>query len=434
MKIPFINSDRTLTARVEAVIAASNDDTRSGPGSEEPLGLVALTDPEATLEYINYELPPLLFINFSDAHLDSFDLLGRMVADPWLNNGGVVAVYDGRETRRRIEDIPRTNILFSVAANELDNLLPKLLRVIRGNEHILFQRAMQQELVADLSGAFVLDLDVVIVSVYANLIANYLFNMGFLELGAKTQVGLCLTEMLINAIEHGICGITSEQKRQHLATGRPMQALIDERRRRPAIAQRRVVFSYDIRPAASEYVIRDEGEGFDWRPMLDRKRELDFLAEQGRGIWLTLNNVEHIAYNDRGNEVTLRIKHRVNASSFVPAAFSGSDVLECSPGDVVFRQGEESNFLYYVAEGEYRVEVNGVPVAVVTPADILVGEMSFLLKDRRSATVIANTPGRLIKISKQTFIDSLKSQPYYGLFLAKLLARRLYRASNRIGD
>jgi hypothetical protein len=433
MNIPFINTDRSLTARVETVLAALNSDAPSGPASDEPFGLVALTDPEATLEYINYELPPLLFINFSDAHLDSFDLLGRMVADPWLNNGGVIAVYDGNETRRRIEDIPKTNIVFSVAADELNSVLPKLLRVIRGNEHILFQRAMQQELVADLSGAFVLDLDVVIVSVYANLIANYLFNMGFLELDRKTQVGLCLTEMLVNAIEHGSCGITSEQKRQHLAKGLPMQALIDERRLSPRIAKRQVVFSYDIRPAESEYVIRDEGDGFDWRPMVDRNREMDFLAEQGRGIWLTLSNVEHIAYNDRGNEVTLRIKHRVNASSFVPAAFSGSEVLECNPGDVVFRQGEESNFLYYVADGEYRVEVNGVPVASVTPADILIGEMSFLLNDRRSATVIANTPGRLIKISKQTFINGLKSHPYYGLFLAKLLARRLYR-SDRSDD
>ncbi|MBI4082760.1 MAG: cyclic nucleotide-binding domain-containing protein [Candidatus Lambdaproteobacteria bacterium] len=434
MKIPFINTDLRLTERVEAVLGALNDGTPAGPGSEDPLGLVALTDPESTLEYINYELPPLLFINFSDAHLDSFELLARMVADPWLNNGGVIAFYDGGETRKRIEDVPKTNILFSVAADELEHVLPKLLRVIRGNEHILFQRAMQQELVADLSGAFALDLDVVIVSVYAKLIANYLYNMGFLELGAKTQVGLCLTEMLINAIEHGSCGITSEQKRQHLAKGLPMQALIDERRRCAAIAKRRVVFSYNIRPAASEYVIRDEGQGFDWRPLLDRTREMDFLAEQGRGIWLTLHNVERIAYNDRGNEVTLRIKHRVNASGFVPAAFSGSDFLQCSPGDVVFRQGEESNFLYYVAEGEYRVEINGVPVAKVTPADILVGEMSFLLQDRRSATVIANTPGRLIKISKQTFINSLKNQPYYGLFLAKLLARRLNRASTRIGD
>jgi CRP-like cAMP-binding protein len=53
--------------------------------------------------------------------------------------------------------------------------------------------------------------------------------------------------------------------------------------------------------------------------------------------------------------------------------------------------------------------------------------MSFLLEETRSATVIANTSGKLIKITKESLVNAIKKQPYYGMFLAKLLAQRLVR-------
>ncbi len=109
--------------------------------------------------------------------------------------------------------------------------------------------------------------------------------------------------------------------------------------------------------------------------------------------------------------------------------FRDNEIVAVQPDDVVFHQGEESDFLYYVADGEYRVEVNGRHVANITPHDILMGEMSFLLEESRSATVTANTPGKLIKISKEDFINIIKNQPYYGLFLSKLIAKRLHRLS-----
>ena len=142
---------------------------------------------------------------------------------------------------------------------------------------------------------------------------------------------------------------------------------------------------------------------------------------------MTMNMVAKIGYNDKGNEVTIAISHQQNTSNTVPLVFQDQETVDFQPEDLVFKQGEESNFLYYIAEGEYRVEVDDKQVAVITPADILMGEMSFLLQEIRSANVIANTPGKLIKISNINFVNSIKEQPYFGLFLAKLLAQRLYK-------
>ena len=65
-------------------------------------------------------------------------------------------------------------------------------------------------------------------------------------------------------------------------------------------------------------------------------------------------------------------------------------------------------------------------VSILTPNDLFIGEMSFLLNDRRSATILSVGHGKLIKIPKEAFLNLLRKNPHYGIFLSKLLAQRLY--------
>jgi len=67
----------------------------------------------------------------------------------------------------------------------------------------------------------------------------------------------------------------------------------------------------------------------------------------------------------------------------------------------------------------------------LTPDDIFMGEMSFLLSNRRSATVVSKGKSVLIRISKQDFVNLIKENPHYGIFLARLLAQRLARLNLR---
>jgi len=53
--------------------------------------------------------------------------------------------------------------------------------------------------------------------------------------------------------------------------------------------------------------------------------------------------------------------------------------------------------------------------------------MSFLLKNRRTATVKSLGAGVLIKIAKHEFLAGLKEKPHYSFFLSRLLAERLER-------
>lgn len=428
MKIPIISSNTALFQDIGEAFQALND-AISAEGTADHSGaysVLQLDSPDAAIEHINYQTPGLIVMDFASDGFDVFDVMGEIIADPWLNHGSIIALFDDAALENKIGELSSSNIIISLSHKDIPGLLPKVLRVVHDNRQILFQRAIQIDFVSSISGEFILEPDISIMSCYANLIANYLFNMGFVDAGAKGKISLTLVELLMNAIEHGTCGITSEEKTEYLEKHGSIHGLIAERVRDPEIAKKTITFEYEMNPEDSVYRIRDEGDGFDWKQFVDPESELDLLSFHGRGILLSVNSVDRVTYNDRGNEVTISINHRQNTTNTVPAVFQDQEVELFQPGDWVFREGEESDFLYYIAEGEYRVEVEGKQVATITPADILMGEMSFLLQEHRSADVVANTQGKLIKISSAALINSIKDQPYYGLFLAKLLAQRLY--------
>jgi CRP-like cAMP-binding protein len=67
--------------------------------------------------------------------------------------------------------------------------------------------------------------------------------------------------------------------------------------------------------------------------------------------------------------------------------------LNGKAGDVLTREGEKVDHLYYLAEGEARVVMTGSQVGTCRPGD-LIGEITVLSGETASATVILNTAAR----------------------------------------
>ncbi|MGK0290293.1 MAG: hypothetical protein ACI86H_001749 [bacterium] len=431
MKIPCINSDSQLQNKILAIFASINHQSwKRKTDSDKIYNILQIFEEKEAIDYINYQMPELVIVNFSDKEIDSMTVIAQVIADPWLNNCGLIGFYSDQETYEKINAIENANLLCFIKNTDVSYYLPKIIKILQENPHFLFQRSMQKAFITRMTGQFILDLDVALVPYYANLISNYLFNVGLLEAHVKNNISFVLVEMLTNAIEHGNCGITAEEKSEFLQKDFNIKKLINQKLKDPEVAKKRVYFQYEIHRHESIFTIRDEGKGFSWKKAL--KKDFDPLAEHGRGILISKEYVESIQYNDVGNEVELVVKHNSNAASALPAAFLDNEIISFDVDQVACRQGEESTYLYYIAEGEFRVEVNSRPVAVLNPEDMFVGEMSFLLQEKRSATVIANTPGKLIKISKESFISTIKEQPYYALFLSRLLAQRLQRVTRKV--
>ncbi|MGI9557056.1 MAG: cyclic nucleotide-binding domain-containing protein [Solirubrobacterales bacterium] len=90
------------------------------------------------------------------------------------------------------------------------------------------------------------------------------------------------------------------------------------------------------------------------------------------------------------------------------ATFATAEVYP--PEGVVVKEGGFANHLYAIEEGTARVEQGGELLAELGPGDYF-GERGLLTKDERSASVIATSELRLIKIEHWELSRMKKAMP-----------------------
>jgi DNA-binding response OmpR family regulator len=115
-----------------------------------------------------------------------------------------------------------------------------------------------------------------------------------------------LTELLLNAIEHGNLGITYEEK-SRMPSKQEWFDEIERRMKLPENEMKCVELRFERRPSQLVFTIRDEGNGFDWRRFMeiDPTRAFD---THGRGIVMARGlSFSTIEYRGRGNEVVATI-------------------------------------------------------------------------------------------------------------------------------
>ncbi|HTX71612.1 MAG TPA: cyclic nucleotide-binding domain-containing protein [Rectinemataceae bacterium] len=418
-KIPVVSSDEKLNEVVRTECA------RSG-GEFTP---IFFDDHSTVIEFLKYELPEMKIFNFSDRKADCEKILHEIKEDPWLHYGGIIAIHDDADEKRLMETMQDANVIAVLRRREFVSSLPRLLRIVKQNKQILFQRGIQQHLLKAISGALVMDNDPLDIKTYTNLITNYLYNANLIVKEEKDKLHVALLELLTNAIEHGNCRIGFDEKTAWLENNGDIMDLIREKNRDESIKRKKVFFSYTINPEGSRFTIRDEGDGFDWRSRLAASPESPGL--HGMGVKMASLYVKNLAYNEKGNEVSFEVYHRHGESNIIPKIFESVEETRFTDGQYVCSEGEESDFLYYIVSGTLYVYSKGKLISSLSPDDMFMGEMAFLLSNRRSATVVAKGNCVLIKISKQDFVNLIKENPHYGIFLARLLAQRLARLNAR---
>jgi len=418
-KIPVISSDDSLNEIVRIECARF----------EEDFIPVFFSDPGEVIEFFKYELPEMKIFYFSDPNVDCLSILKEIQEDPWLHYGGIIGIHDDMDDKMLLEAMRDANIIAVLRKNEFISNLPRLLRIIRQNKQILLQRGLQQHLLKNISGAFVIDNDPLDITTYTNLVTNYLYNSNLIGRDEKEKLHVALLELLINAIEHGNCKIGYDEKSAWLDGNGDIMELIREKNKDNVVNARKVFFAYTITPENSRFIIRDEGDGFDWQARMTAPLGMPGL--HGMGIKMADHYVHNLVYNVKGNEVAFEIDHQKAESNTIPKIFEYSEEITFSDGEYICLEGEEADSLFYIVSGTLFIFSKGKFISSLTPDDLFMGEMSFLLSNRRSATVIAKGPCSLIKISKQDFVNFIKQNPHYGIFLARLLAQRLARLNAR---
>jgi len=116
-----------------------------------------------------------------------------------------------------------------------------------------------------------------------------------------------LTELLVNAVEHGNLGITYEEKSVLNHDGKLFEEI--ERRYEMDEYKGRVVnVEFNKDGALIEIIITDQGDGFEWQPYLTMSPERA-SDNHGRGIAMaSLMSFDELEYRGCGNSVKATIK------------------------------------------------------------------------------------------------------------------------------
>jgi PAS domain S-box-containing protein len=117
---------------------------------------------------------------------------------------------------------------------------------------------------------------------------------------------IALREMMINAIEHGNLNITFNEKSEAIASDSYF-SFLSARQKDEKYALRKIFIDYETSLAGVRYLIRDEGDGFDYKSIINMENSGmgDRALAHGRGILMALDVFDRVEFNEKGNEVVL---------------------------------------------------------------------------------------------------------------------------------
>ena len=101
-------------------------------------------------------------------------------------------------------------------------------------------------------------------------------------------------------------------------------------------------------------------------------------------------------------------------------------------GETIFVEGDQPGEMFILLSGKLTIMRQGVKIGAIKDSGVYVGEMSVLSNEPRSATVIAAEDCRLMVIQQKKIQEFLSYAPGMALKLAKILAKRLKRTSDRL--
>lgn len=120
------------------------------------------------------------------------------------------------------------------------------------------------------------------------------------------RVVMGLSELFINAVEHGNLGITYDEKSFLNSSGKWVYE-VEQRILLPENADKKVRVRYEKKDNIVELIIKDEGKGFDWKDYMEISphRATD---SHGRGIALSnMMCFDELEFKGCGNEVVCRV-------------------------------------------------------------------------------------------------------------------------------
>ncbi len=127
----------------------------------------------------------------------------------------------------------------------------------------------------------------------------------------RMHVGIALEEALINAMCHGNLELPAHRLadiRKLLHEGQASE-LVEERRNQSPYKERRIHVAADFTRNRAQFVVGDDGAGFDVAASLPKSADEAMESEGRRGLLLIQTFMDEVIFNETGNEMRMTLKN-----------------------------------------------------------------------------------------------------------------------------
>lgn len=153
---------------------------------------------------------------------------------------------------------------------------------------------------------FSMENDLSLLTALAGFLQESLIARGLCDEAERVRIGIALEEALLNAYYHGNLEVSSELREHDYSS---FYEVARQRCGEQPYRDRKIEVRIDFEADRAVFVIRDEGPGFDLSALPDPTSSEYLERASGRGVLLMRTFMDHVAYNERGNQVTL-VKQR----------------------------------------------------------------------------------------------------------------------------
>jgi DNA-binding response OmpR family regulator len=186
---------------------------------------------------------------------------------------------------------------------DLNEITSSVNRILRGKREEKLTDNLGQYILYE-KRLFEIPSDSTACNVITYILTKDLTSAGFCNRTTMGNVSLALKEAIDNAIIHGNLEISSE-----IIENEGIKEFYDEvkkRRNFKKFSGRKVTVYYELVHDYVEYIIEDDGQGFDYDLLPDPRDPENFYKNSGRGLLIIRTLMDEVDWNAKGNTIRLR--------------------------------------------------------------------------------------------------------------------------------
>lgn len=186
---------------------------------------------------------------------------------------------------------------------DLNEITSSVNRILRGKREEKLTDNLGQYILYE-KRLFEIPCDSTACNVITYILTKDLTAAGFCNRTTAGNISLALKEAIDNAIIHGNLEISSQIIEEQGI--KEFYNEVNDRRNSKKYSGRKVTVYYELVHDYVEYIIEDDGRGFDYDLLPDPRDPENFFKNSGRGLLIIRTLMDEVDWNAKGNTIRLR--------------------------------------------------------------------------------------------------------------------------------